>query len=209
MPKLFSIRAGVARKVVRYRRLEKIYAQGDPTTGVKCIQEGGVKLSVVNEVGEEAVVAILGPGDFFGEGCMAGQQFCMGTATAITPTAILSFAVCRIDQPARTAPASLARDLASHNGAASLSCRIRHKYGSGACARERTGPVAEWCVWFNRDFKLVANAPCSNYLLSCVYLTCDNLRVSNYGPERQTFGAPSQLVSRRNHARNYNSCLKN
>jgi len=81
--------AGLARKVVRYRRLGKIYAQGDPATGVKYIQEGGVKLSVVNEVGKEAVVAILGPGDFFGEGCLAGQQFCMGTATAITPTAIL------------------------------------------------------------------------------------------------------------------------
>jgi CRP/FNR family cyclic AMP-dependent transcriptional regulator len=81
--------AGLARKVVRYRRLGKIYAQGDPATGVKYIQEGGVKLSVVNEVGKEAVVAILGPGDFFGEGCLAGQQFYMGTATAITPTAIL------------------------------------------------------------------------------------------------------------------------
>ena len=82
--------AGVARKVVRYRRLEKVYAQGDPNTGVKYIQEGGVKLTVVNEAGKEAVVAILGPGDFFGEGCLAGQQICMGTATAITPTSILS-----------------------------------------------------------------------------------------------------------------------
>jgi CRP/FNR family transcriptional regulator, cyclic AMP receptor protein len=81
--------AGLARKIVRYRRLEKIYAQGDPTTGVKYIQEGAVKLSIVNEVGKEAIVAILGPGDFFGEGCLAGQRICMGTATAITPTAIL------------------------------------------------------------------------------------------------------------------------
>ena len=52
------------------------------------------------------------------------------------------FTVCRIDQPAPTAPASLARDLAGHNGAASVSCRARHKYGSGACARERARPVA-------------------------------------------------------------------
>ena len=44
-----------------------------------------MKLSVVNEVGKEAVVAILGPGDFFGEGCLAGQSVRMGTATAITP----------------------------------------------------------------------------------------------------------------------------
>src|SRR5216684_4454880 len=82
--------AGLARKVVRYRRLGKIYAQGDPATGVKYIQEGGVKLSVVNEVGKEAVVAILGPGDFFGEGCLAGQTSCMGTATAIAPTTVLT-----------------------------------------------------------------------------------------------------------------------
>jgi CRP/FNR family cyclic AMP-dependent transcriptional regulator len=81
--------AGVARKVVEYRRSEKIYSQGDPTKGVKYIQKGGVKLSVVNEVGKEAVVAILGPGDFFGEGCLAGQPVCMGTATAIVPTSIL------------------------------------------------------------------------------------------------------------------------
>ena len=53
------------------------------------IQKGGVKLSVVNEVGKEAVVAILGPGDFFGEGGMAGQPVRMGAATAITATTLL------------------------------------------------------------------------------------------------------------------------
>jgi CRP-like cAMP-binding protein len=56
---------------------------------VKYIQKGGVKLSVINEDGKEAVVAILGPGDFLGEGCLAGQPVCMGTATAIVPTSIL------------------------------------------------------------------------------------------------------------------------
>ena len=81
--------AGVARKIVEYRRSQKIYAQGEPATSVMYIQTGGVKLSVVNEVGKEAVVGILGPGDFFGEGCLAGQRICMGTATAITPAAIL------------------------------------------------------------------------------------------------------------------------
>jgi CRP/FNR family transcriptional regulator, cyclic AMP receptor protein len=81
--------AGVARKIAEYRRSQKIYAQGDPATSVMYIQTGGVKLSVVNEVGKEAVVGILGPGDFFGEGCLAGQRICMGTATAITPAAIL------------------------------------------------------------------------------------------------------------------------
>jgi len=81
--------AGVARKVVEYRRSEKVYSQGDPATSVMYIQAGGVKLTVVNEVGKEAVVAILGPGDFFGEGGMAGQPVRMGTATAVVPTRLL------------------------------------------------------------------------------------------------------------------------
>jgi CRP/FNR family cyclic AMP-dependent transcriptional regulator len=81
--------AGVARKVVEYRRCQKIYSQGDRTKSVMYIQKGGVKLSVANEAGKEAVLAILGPGDFFGEGGMAGQVVRMGTATAIVPTTLL------------------------------------------------------------------------------------------------------------------------
>jgi CRP-like cAMP-binding protein len=53
------------------------------------IQEGGVKLTVVNETGKEAVVAVLAPGDFFGEGSLAGQLKCMATATSIAPTTVL------------------------------------------------------------------------------------------------------------------------
>jgi CRP/FNR family cyclic AMP-dependent transcriptional regulator len=81
--------AGVKRQILKFRRAEKIYSQGDPARGVKYIQEGGVKLSVVNEGGKEAVVAMLGPGDFLGEGCLAGQPVCMATATAIVPTSVL------------------------------------------------------------------------------------------------------------------------
>jgi len=87
--KVFLDTAGVARNIVRFRRAEKIYSQGDPAKGVNYIQTGGVRLTVVNEDGREAVLAMLGPGDFFGEGCMAGQSVCMGTATAIVPTSIL------------------------------------------------------------------------------------------------------------------------
>ncbi|HEX2344145.1 MAG TPA: cyclic nucleotide-binding domain-containing protein, partial [Vicinamibacterales bacterium] len=54
------------------------------------LQTGGVKLSVVSSTGKEAVVGVLGPGDFFGEGCLAGQSVRMGTATAIVPTTVLS-----------------------------------------------------------------------------------------------------------------------
>ena len=81
--------AGVARKVVDYHRSESIYSQGDSADTVMYIQKGGVKLSVVNGSGKEAVVAMFGPGSFFGEGCMAGQLLRMGTTTAITPTTLL------------------------------------------------------------------------------------------------------------------------
>src|SRR6202140_5368530 len=85
---LYLASVGVARIVVEYQRSEKAYSQGDPATTVLYIQRGSVKLSVVNEVGKEAVVAMLGPGDFFGEGGMGGQLVRVGTATAITPTTL-------------------------------------------------------------------------------------------------------------------------
>jgi CRP/FNR family transcriptional regulator, cyclic AMP receptor protein len=81
--------AGLARRIVEYQKTEKIYSQGESTNDVLYIQKGSIKLSVVNEVGKEAVVAMLGPGDFFGEGGIAGQVVRMGTATAITPTTLL------------------------------------------------------------------------------------------------------------------------
>jgi CRP/FNR family transcriptional regulator, cyclic AMP receptor protein len=81
--------AGVARKIAEFRGKETIFSQGDSSKHVMYVQKGGVRLTVINEVGKEAVVAILGPGDFFGEGCLAGQTICMGTATAITPTTAL------------------------------------------------------------------------------------------------------------------------
>jgi CRP-like cAMP-binding protein len=81
--------AGAARKVAEFSRKQTIFSQGEESNNVMYIQKGGVRLSVVNEIGKEAVVAMLGPGDFFGEGCLAGQTVHMGTATAITPTTVL------------------------------------------------------------------------------------------------------------------------
>ncbi len=81
--------AGVAREVQEYRRNERVYSQGDAAKSVMYIQRGGVKLTVVNGSGKEAVVAMFGPTDFFGEGCMAGQKVRMGTATAMTPSMLL------------------------------------------------------------------------------------------------------------------------
>jgi CRP/FNR family cyclic AMP-dependent transcriptional regulator len=81
--------AGVGRTVCKFPANETISRQGDPANRVFYIQEGGVKLAVVNESGKEAVVGILGPGDFFGEGCLAGQSVCMATATTVAPTTVL------------------------------------------------------------------------------------------------------------------------
>jgi CRP-like cAMP-binding protein len=81
--------AGLSRKILKFRPAETIYSQGDPAKGVFYIQKGGARLSVINAGGKEAVVAILGPRDFFGEGCLAGQPVCMGTATATGATSIL------------------------------------------------------------------------------------------------------------------------
>ena len=78
--------AGLARKIVEFKKNQVIYSQGDPAHNVLYIQQGGVKLCVVNKMGKEAVVAMLGPRDFFGEGCLAGQSKRIGTAIAIAPT---------------------------------------------------------------------------------------------------------------------------
>jgi CRP/FNR family cyclic AMP-dependent transcriptional regulator len=88
-PEVFLNTSGIARTIADFRRSESIYAQGDPANSVMYLQKGGVKLSVVNGAGKEAVVAMFGPSDFFGEGCMAGQTIRMGSATAITPSTVL------------------------------------------------------------------------------------------------------------------------
>jgi CRP/FNR family cyclic AMP-dependent transcriptional regulator len=82
--------AGLGRKTIEFDRKQTVFAQGDPAKSVLYIQTGGVKLTVVNESGKQAVVAILGPGDFCGEGCLAGQSVSLATATAIAPTTVLA-----------------------------------------------------------------------------------------------------------------------
>jgi len=80
----------IARRVTEYARGEVVYSQGDPATSVMYVQRGRVKLSVVSFSGKEAVVALVARGHFFGEGCLAGQQTRMSTATAMIPTRILT-----------------------------------------------------------------------------------------------------------------------
>jgi CRP/FNR family cyclic AMP-dependent transcriptional regulator len=85
---VFLDSSGVSKHVVTYGRGDTIFAQGDPCDGVLYIQTGSVKLSVLSKTGREAVVAMLHPEEFFGEGCLAGQSLRMGSATAMTPSTI-------------------------------------------------------------------------------------------------------------------------
>ena len=86
---LFLGSAGPGRKITKFCGNETIFAQGGPAKSVIYIQEGGVKLTVVSEIGKEAVVAILGPGDFLGEACLSGQSIRVATATTIALTTVL------------------------------------------------------------------------------------------------------------------------
>lgn len=88
-PKVFLDTAGVSRKITEFPRNETIFTQGESADTVMYLQSGGVKFTVVNGSGKEAVVAMFGPTDFFGEGCLAGQGIRMGTATAVTPSTVL------------------------------------------------------------------------------------------------------------------------
>ncbi len=81
--------AGITKKIVEYRPLAVIFSQGDPADTVLYIQKGAVRLSVLSHAGKEAIVGMLGPGDFLGEGALAGQPVRMGTATAVSTTTAL------------------------------------------------------------------------------------------------------------------------
>jgi CRP-like cAMP-binding protein len=72
-----------------YQKIQPIFSQGDRADAVFFVQRGKVKLTVLSRQGKQAVVAFLGPGDFFGEGCLAGQPLRMATATALTESSIL------------------------------------------------------------------------------------------------------------------------
>lgn len=81
--------AGVARRVIEFKKKATIFVQGAPAKSVMYIQKGRVKLSVINPTGKEAVVAILGQGDFLGEKCLTGQSTRIGTAAAMLPSTLL------------------------------------------------------------------------------------------------------------------------
>ena len=94
-PGIFDLEAflhstGLARTEVEFGKKVTLFSQGDRCDSIMYIQKGGVKISVVSKTGKEAVVGMLGPGDFIGEGGLAGQPLRMATATAVTPVSALS-----------------------------------------------------------------------------------------------------------------------
>ena len=80
---------GISRQIVEYKRGEAIFTQGDPCDHVLYIQAGGVKLSVLSKTGREAVVAMLGPGDFFGEVALLETERRTATVRATTPMDVI------------------------------------------------------------------------------------------------------------------------
>ena len=97
--------AGAARRIAKYARSAVVFAQGDPADEVLYIQQGSIKLSVLSRTGKEAVVAILAAGDFFGEGCLAGQPRRMATASALTASTVLIVEKPQMLEMLRTQPA--------------------------------------------------------------------------------------------------------
>lgn len=88
-PKAFLSKIGKGRSIARYQTNQAVFSQGDPAGTVFYIEDGKVKLTVVSEQGKEAVIAILGKGEFLGEGCLAGQPRRIASATAMTDCQIM------------------------------------------------------------------------------------------------------------------------
>ena len=104
-PKSFLARIGDGRSIAKYRKGQIVFSQGDPGDAVFYIQKGKAKLTVVSEQGKEAVIAILGIDEFFGEGCLAGQTQRIATVTAMTDSVIARLEKAAIFQVIHQEPA--------------------------------------------------------------------------------------------------------
>jgi CRP/FNR family cyclic AMP-dependent transcriptional regulator len=93
-PKVFLAKVGKGRTLGDYKKNQRIFLQGDPADAIFYIQAGKIKLTVLSKQGKEAVVAILGADDFFGEGCLAGQALRMASAAAMSDCSIM-----RLEKP--------------------------------------------------------------------------------------------------------------
>ena len=94
-PKLFLSKVGTGRGILKFRAKQEIFSQGDAADSVFYVQSGKVKLTVISKLGKEADVALLGADEFFGEGCLTGQELRLSTASAMTDCEIM-----RIDKAA-------------------------------------------------------------------------------------------------------------
>ena len=94
-PKIFLAKGGTGKQELEFHKNQHVFEQGDVAETVFYIQKGKVKLTVLSEHGKEAVVAILGPGQFFGEGCMNGHALRIATASQIASASAMSF-FCRL-----------------------------------------------------------------------------------------------------------------
>ena len=115
--------AGTSKTITPYARGAAIFRQGEAGSDVFYVQSGLVKLSVVSPEGRDAVVALLGPGEFFGEGCLAGQRLRMGSAEALAPSVVLAITKASLLPLLQKQPALAARFLSHKIGRAS--CRER------------------------------------------------------------------------------------
>src|SRR5437588_7006504 len=88
-PKSFLAKVGEGRTIGKYRKDQIVFSQGDPANAVFYIQRGKAKVTVISEQGKEAVVAILGADEFFGEACLAGQAQRISTVSIITDSVIM------------------------------------------------------------------------------------------------------------------------
>src|ERR1700694_3126312 len=95
-PKAFLAKADNGRTLADHQKNQKVFLQGDPADAIFYIQKGKIKLTVVYHQGKEAVVAILGSGDFFGEGCLAGQSQRMASATTMSDCSIMRLEKARV-----------------------------------------------------------------------------------------------------------------
>ena len=104
-PKVFLSKVNGGRATVEYRKGQTVYSQGQPANSVFYVQSGKVKKTVFSEQGKEAVVALLGAGDFFGEGCLTGQLLRLATVSAMTASVIVRLAKADITRVIHEEPA--------------------------------------------------------------------------------------------------------
>src|SRR6202044_877939 len=104
-PKVFLAKVNGGRVISNYRKGQTVFRQGDPANSVFYVQSGKVKATVVSEQGKEAVVAVLGIDDFFGEGCLAGQPLRLSTVSAMTQCVIVRIAKADITRVIHDEPA--------------------------------------------------------------------------------------------------------